>query len=324
MALADAQYITYDEYIDKRNEQDHLLRVEFGKIHNRMDTFGIEIAVLKDDVAVLKDDVAVLKDDVAVLKDDGAELKVNFLRMEARAHNGSIHNPFLRIAPIPVYRLRTGPTLPTKFPATAYEFWKLKSPDRKQLSLLIYLAKFYDIQGYEHWEQADAASHSEGSEEGLGNRDNQTLEDAIERYPHMAVEVLASLIGLEEDHFTNFRARAAELREQPQLQATKRTVTTNLEETKRQKKDLPTLLQPPKSISSAIIKKKDLPRSQRSWKSSHSEPSQQTRLLWDDSDRPYVGPTLQNPQGRQIQLSKDLGAKLETPLGSPTEAYSDN
>ena len=121
MALADAQYITYDEYIDKRNEQDHLLRVEFGKIHNCIDTFGTEIAVLKDDVAVLKDDVAVLKDDVAVLKDNVAvlkddvavrfdkvgrdfdELRVSFLQMEGRMHNGSIHNPFLQITPIPIY-----------------------------------------------------------------------------------------------------------------------------------------------------------------------------------------------------------------------------
>ncbi len=75
MALVDVRYITWDEYVDKRNNQDHLLREEFGKVHNRMDTFGTEIQVLKEDVVVLKEDVI-------VLKDDSTENKVNFLQMQ--------------------------------------------------------------------------------------------------------------------------------------------------------------------------------------------------------------------------------------------------
>jgi hypothetical protein len=126
-----------------------------------------------------------------VLKEDGAEFRVNFARLDGRMHNNSIHNPFLRIAPIPVYRPKTGLTLPTEFPTTAYDFWRLKSPNQKQLALLVYLAKFYDIEGYEHWEQADAES---GSEDILGDKEtpssSYTLEDATKQYPHMAVEGL--------------------------------------------------------------------------------------------------------------------------------------
>lgn len=79
----------------------------------------------------------------------------------------------------------------------------------------------------------------------------------------MAVEVLASLIGLEEDNFINFRTRLAEFRTQLQLRIGKQAITTNLDELKSQKKDQLTL-RPPVSISSAILKGKDFPRSQRS------------------------------------------------------------
>ena len=115
----------------------------------------------------------------------------------------------------------------------------------------------------------------------------------------MAVEVLASLIELEEERFANFRIRAAEFWERPQPQASKRTVVANLEEMKRQKKDLPTLPQPPRSLLSAILKKKDYSHSQRSWKSSHSEPSRQTKLGYD------------------------LGPDAQAYIGSPTEPLDD-
>jgi hypothetical protein len=141
---------------------------------------------------------------------------------------------------------------------------------------LIYLAKFYDIQGYQHWEQVDAESSSEGIPgDRQTSSSGQTPEDAVERYPYIAVEVLASLIGLNEEHSINFRARASELRERPQPQAGKRIVTTRPEEARRQKKNLSAPPRPPESLPSAILKNKDFPRSQRSWKSPHSEPSEQ-------------------------------------------------
>jgi cell shape-determining protein MreC len=80
----------------------------------------------------------------------------------------------------------------------------------------------------------------------------------------MAVEVLVSLIELDKDHFTNFQTRRAELQEQPQQLASKQTVTVNLEEAKRQKKDLPTVPWLSKSLPSAIVKNKDFLCSQRS------------------------------------------------------------
>jgi hypothetical protein len=49
----------------------------------------------------------------------------------------------------------------------------------------------------------------------------------------MAVEALASLVGVVEENFDNFWARAAEFRAQPQLRVAKRTITANLDEAKR-------------------------------------------------------------------------------------------
>ena len=141
-----------------------------------------------------------------MLKDDVAVLKVDFLRMEGRMHNSSLHNPYLRITAIPVYQPTVGLMLPEKFPPTAYAFYELKTPSWKQLDLLIYLVTFYDIQGYENWEQADAVSCGESirsSSEDIP-KEKPTLEDAVKKYPSMAVEALGSLVGLVEDNFIGY------------------------------------------------------------------------------------------------------------------------
>jgi septal ring factor EnvC (AmiA/AmiB activator) len=72
MASTDIQYITWDNYIDKQNNQNSLLKEEFGKIHTYNNSVDTRLNKLDADVAVLKKDIT-------VLKDNRAELKVNFL-----------------------------------------------------------------------------------------------------------------------------------------------------------------------------------------------------------------------------------------------------
>jgi hypothetical protein len=187
----------------------------------------------------------------------------------------------------------------------------------KQLTLLIYLAEFYNIQGYETQEQADAESHSgnikvsnddAGSDRqastsalGLGGQ-GQTLEDAVWRYPRMAVEALASLIRVVEENFENFQARAAEFQAQLQVQATKRVMTTEQEYAKRLKEEplpLPPLPKPSSSFMRRLIHLgEDGP-------SEPSGPLKQTQLLWDNNG-PTVSDTLRRVRER-TRLGGDLG-----------------
>jgi hypothetical protein len=122
----------------------------------------------------------------------------------------------------------------------------LKTPNSaKQLIFLINLAKFYNVQGYENWGQADVENNNEDIESSsdekasvLGSSSKgQTLEDVVQMYPYLTVEELASLIRLEKDNFINFQTRAVEYQTQPQLQTSKQKVTTRLEGKKKQKTD---------------------------------------------------------------------------------------
>jgi hypothetical protein len=98
---------------------------------------------------MLKTDVAVLKTDVAVLKTDNKELKVKFLKAEGQTNNSLLRHLVLRLTLILRYRPSYGIESLAKFPRNACEFYKLRTLTLRQLALLIYLAKFYNIQGYE-------------------------------------------------------------------------------------------------------------------------------------------------------------------------------
>ena len=101
---------------------------------------------------------------------------------------------------------------------------------------LIYLVRFYDIQGYEHWGAVDVAfpensandiddGSSDGSNSSLHSDDSSqqklSLEDAVRRYPHVAVEELASRIGLVLEEIRNFQARVVQYQQLPRQAAAK-------------------------------------------------------------------------------------------------------
>src|SRR5277367_4138865 len=94
----------------------------------------------------------------------------------------------------------------------------------------MYLAQFYDVQGYQKWKGIDAGTNSQKSENddsdvesGPDIEDSQlSLEEAVRIYPHMAVEKLAQIIGLVEADYDAFRAKAAERRQRPQPPVIKR------------------------------------------------------------------------------------------------------
>jgi len=120
------------------------------------------------------------------------------------------------------------------------------------------------------------------------------------------VDALALLIRLEENHYINFQIRTTELREQPQLQVAKRTITTNLDKAKRQKRS-------PVPVPVPVHSPIPLHHFLKSPKSkSLDHVSEQTRLEWDNTS------TL-----RAIQEILNYAKKGKSKQSSPQEATKD-
>jgi hypothetical protein len=93
---------------------------------------------------------------------------------------------------------------------------------------LTYLVDFYGIDDYHHWGKtysdwdvtdghSDEGHADEGhSDEGESQSDSSlsmSLTDAVAKYPSLAVDKLAAVLGLVEDNFTEFRRKAARYKE---------------------------------------------------------------------------------------------------------------
>jgi hypothetical protein len=125
MAQANVEYLTTEAYIEHRWAQDDLIRKEFEKHHNQLETRHRE---LREDLDNVKADVRELKVDFGELKVDFGELKVDFQRMQGQMYNRSIRNLFVRIEPIGIYQHDIGLVMPARFPKNAHEFWNLRAP----------------------------------------------------------------------------------------------------------------------------------------------------------------------------------------------------
>jgi hypothetical protein len=199
------------------------------------------------------------------------------------------------------------------------------------VALLIYLVQFYDIQGYETWRSVDARTNSQKSgsdfeDEEEDNEDDNSesgpdseasllsLEEAVRTYPHTAVEALAPIIGLVEADFDSFRARAAEFKQKPQPQVTKRQAdpidrAPSRRGAKRSKWD-----EKWKTRSPIPEPKPSIPLHQLLASPKPSDPSsEKTRLEWDNTsaleaikkilDRAKKGKSKQNSPEAQAEGS---------------------
>lgn len=209
----------------------------------------------------------------------------------------------------------------------------------------MYLAQFYDVQGYQKWKSIDAGTNSQKSENddsdvesGPDIEDSQlSLEEAVRIYPHMAVEKLAQIIGLVEADYDAFRAKAAERRQRPQPPVIKRQPESlDRNATKRSEKH------PKREETRSTIPQDHptIPLHQliASPKSKSSDPvSEKTRLEWDNTsameaiqkilDRAKQG-RLRSPHSPEAQVQSVLDQYHRESLrensaeafpGSPTE-----
>jgi hypothetical protein len=168
------------------------------------------------------------------------------------------------------------------------------------VDLLIYLIRFYDVQGYVTWKNTDAQTNSQRSESiddqeseaesGPDSENSQlSLEEAVREYPHMAVEALAPKIGLVEANFDSFRAKVAEYKQKPQTPVAKRqsepiSRDSTKREGKRPKRDETQSRAPAPAPAPEARPSIPLHQLLASPKSKSSDPaSERTRLEWDNT-----------------------------------------
>lgn len=138
---------------------------------------------------------------------------------------------------------RGGLCIPQYFPRTVKHFWKLKMPSRREFEILtydtlhlltkivyklIYLIRFYDVQGYEEW-GTDAESHEWGDTDSDDDTRSSkssklpvSVEIAVRSNPEIAHRALAVQLGLVYDEIEKFMERAQAMREAQSKEMKKR------------------------------------------------------------------------------------------------------
>ncbi|KAK3365006.1 hypothetical protein B0T24DRAFT_505746, partial [Lasiosphaeria ovina] len=171
----------------------------------RFEGVEADIRELKADVHQLKADVKEIKVTIGEMQGTMGEMQVTMRQIEVRARNGKLKNPTARIRPIPIFAQGRGAQEPdpARFPKYADQFYGLRKPQKERDHLMLeYLSTFYDI-------QQEAADASESGE-------NVPVD------PERAVELLEEILGLDEDNFAEFRARAQRFADQSPPAAEKR------------------------------------------------------------------------------------------------------
>ena len=124
---------------------------------------------------------------------------------------------------------------PDYFPRNIRHFWRLKNPTQSKSSVanvaetlrliretvdrLVYLIRFYKIQGYEEWgrdtDSLEGYSDSNDSSEGTSKSSRLPmpipLEEAVRSNPEIAHRALGAQLGLAYDEIQRFMKRAKEL-----------------------------------------------------------------------------------------------------------------
>ncbi|PVH68433.1 hypothetical protein DL98DRAFT_662180 [Cadophora sp. DSE1049] len=271
MSQTEPTFVTEDVYRSYRDRQDNDIRKAFkqqasliedgnrqltatfnnklsnvnGTLSGRIGELSHEVQQLKSEVSQVKNrldqmegDMGEMKSDIGEMKSDMGEMKARLNQMEGRSFNRSRVQPRHTLSSIGIYNPDVGFTLPDYFPPTINDFWKLQFPPQEKK--LIYLLRFYQIQGYEQWGQAvdgfdqspagdtqdpltsGSSSQSQSDDSDDSSPDDLSLEEAARKYPRVAIEELGSILGIVFEDIQNFFERAALLREQSQQPAVKR------------------------------------------------------------------------------------------------------
>ncbi|OAA60901.1 hypothetical protein LEL_10780 [Akanthomyces lecanii RCEF 1005] len=207
MTSALSPYILRDEYVELQNRHDKFLNDELYSIRRSFNQVAAGLEELTADVKTRFDDVNQRFDN---FKQRFDELKADNMRTNAYFRNNALRNPTLPIRPIIAFHPDRGilEPDPARFPRHANAFYTLRTPSTPhQHSMLAYLVSFYDIPVPD-----PSTSDSDDDPESI-----------IIQEPDSVVDQLESILGLNEENFTQFRHRAAQLASYPRPSPPKRS-----------------------------------------------------------------------------------------------------
>lgn len=188
----------WDEFFRIRQVQDQALNDRFRSIDNSIHEVkqGLEGLTVEVRAQFAKIDVQFANIDAQF-----KEVRIESQRMAARFHNSTLKNPAMRI--VPVFILDSFGEIASpdskNFPRNAKEFYSMRdNPNKRLTRMLHYLVGFDDVQ----------LDHQE-----LSHSDSEAIDDVSPGQrvdtTWVAVEMLESILGLNEENFIKFKERAA-------------------------------------------------------------------------------------------------------------------
>ncbi|KAG4413286.1 hypothetical protein IFR04_013577 [Cadophora malorum] len=153
MSRTQPAYVTEETYQSHRSRQDTDIRREFGRQAALIEKGNKQLQV--DLTTTFNNKLSnvngTLSGRVGELSHEVQKRKSEVSQMEGRSFNRSRILPRHTLSSIGIFRSDIGFTLPEYFPPTINDFWKLQFPPQEEK--LIYLLRFYQIQGYDQWGQ---------------------------------------------------------------------------------------------------------------------------------------------------------------------------
>jgi hypothetical protein len=227
-------YVHWDDFFRLRTRQDEELNARLGSIDDSINGIRQELTEFKEETTTqfneirteltefkeetttqfneIRTELTEFKEETTTqfneIRTELNEVKIASLRMAARFQNYTLRNPAMRITPVVAFN-SFGEIVnpdPKHFPRNAKEFYAMRDTSNKRgANMLNYLVDFYDVQlHYEEPSQSNSEVNDNGSPE--------TVDTVL-----VALEMLEGILGLNEDNFIKFKARAAAMaRHSPQ------------------------------------------------------------------------------------------------------------
>ena len=242
----DGQFNVVDKRFNEVNKRFNVVNKRFDVMDKRFDVMDKRFDVMNKrfDVMDNRFDAMNKRFDVVDKRFDAVDKKIDSVNnnmrdylshMQKASRNSLRTRGWEEIYPVGSLDSHGGIQTPDYFPRNVRHFWRLKDPTQSKSSVasvaeilrltretvdrLVYLIRFYKIQGYEEWGRdadslegySDSNDSSEGTSESSRLLMPIPLEEAVRSNSEIAHRALGAQLGLAYDEIQRFMERAKEL-----------------------------------------------------------------------------------------------------------------